>query len=91
MVLGRSDGTTIGGKNSFLHKFILEKIFFAKTSWPISIKLDVNYPCMKRIQVCLNKGTDPHQRGDNRKNANVGWGHLKFFSRTNDPEKLRFT
>jgi hypothetical protein len=24
------------------------------------------------IQVCLDKGTDPHQRGDNHKNANTG-------------------
>jgi hypothetical protein len=47
---------------------------------------------MKGIQGCLNKGTDPNQRGDNQKNANIGWNHLKIlFSRTNDPEKLRFT
>jgi hypothetical protein len=29
------------------------KIFFSRTSRPISIKLDANYPCMKEIQVCL--------------------------------------
>jgi hypothetical protein len=23
--------------------------------------------------------------------AKIGWDHLKIFSRTNDPEKLRFT
>jgi hypothetical protein len=47
----------------------------------------------KGIQVCLDKGTDTHQRGDNDKNANIGWpGHLKIlFSRTNDPEKFKFT
>jgi hypothetical protein len=69
----------------------LEKI--SKTSRPISIKLsDAIYPCMKGIQVCLDKGTDPHQWGDNHKNTNIEWGHLKIlFSRINDLEKLIFT
>jgi hypothetical protein len=63
----------------------------------MSIKLDANYPCMKGIQVVvvfffLDKGTYPHQRGDNHKNANIGCGYLKIlFSRTNDPEKLKST
>jgi hypothetical protein len=66
--------------------------FSPKTRRPISIKIHAKYPCIKGIQVCLDKGTDPHQRGDNNKNANIGWpGHLKIFSRTNDPEKLKFT
>jgi hypothetical protein len=47
---------------------------------------------MKAIQVCLDKETVPHQRGDNHKNANIGWGHLKmFFARSNNLEKLRLT
>jgi hypothetical protein len=47
---------------------------------------------MKGIEVYLHKGTNPHQRGDNHKNANIGWGHLKILlSRINKPEKLRFT
>jgi hypothetical protein len=47
---------------------------------------------MKGNQVSLDKGTDPHQRGDNHKNAKIGWGHSQIlFSRTNDPEKLKFT
>jgi hypothetical protein len=47
---------------------------------------------MKGIYVCLNKGPGPHPRGDNDKNANIVWGHLKIlFTGTNDPEKLRFT
>jgi hypothetical protein len=47
---------------------------------------------MKGIQVSSDKGTYPHQRGDNHKNATIEWGQIKiFFSRTNDPEKLRFT
>jgi hypothetical protein len=33
---------------------------------------------MKGIQVYLNKLPGPHQRGDNHKNANIGWGHLKI-------------
>jgi hypothetical protein len=56
---------------TFLHVLILEKIF-SKTSWPISIKLHANYPCMKGIQVCLDKGTNPRQRKDNHKNADIG-------------------
>jgi hypothetical protein len=36
--------------------------------------------------------TGPLQRGDNYKNAKIGWGHLKiFFSRTTAPEELIFT
>jgi hypothetical protein len=36
---------------------------------------------------CSNKGPSPLQRGDNHKNAKMGWGHLKiFFSRTTEPE-----
>jgi hypothetical protein len=46
---------------------------FPKTRWLISIKIDANYPCIKGIQVCLDKGTDPYQRGDDNKNANIGW------------------
>jgi hypothetical protein len=46
---------------------------------PNSIKLGTNYPCVKGIQVCPNKG-------DNHKNVSMGWGHLKiFFSRTTGP------
>jgi hypothetical protein len=30
---------------------------------------------------CSNKGPCPLQRGDNLKNAKMGWGHLKIFSR----------
>jgi hypothetical protein len=83
--------TTAIMEKTFLNKFMLKKIF-SKTRRPISITLDVNYPCIKEIQVCLEKGTDPHKRGDNNKNANIGWGNLKIlFSRTNDSEKFRFT
>jgi hypothetical protein len=44
----------------------------------------------KGIQVCLNKGPCPLERGDNHKNVNIGWGHLKiFFSRTTGPVLTR--
>jgi hypothetical protein len=59
---------------------------------PILIKLDANHPFIKAIQVNSNKGPGPHQQEDNHKNANIGWGHFKILSsRTNDPEKLKFT
>jgi hypothetical protein len=45
-----------------IHRKVL-KIFFSRTSWPKSIKLGTNYPLVKRIQVCSNKGPDPLQRG----------------------------
>jgi hypothetical protein len=41
---------------------------------------------------CSNKGSGPLQRGDNLRNAKMGWGHLKmFFSRTTEPESVIFT
>jgi hypothetical protein len=46
----------------------------------------------KEIQNCTNQQPGPLERGDNHKNAKIGWGHLKiFYSRTTKPEKLRFT
>jgi hypothetical protein len=53
-------GPQYGKKKPFFHKFILKKIF-PETSRPISIKLNANFPFIKGIQVCLDKGTDPHQ------------------------------
>jgi hypothetical protein len=40
---------------------------------------------VKRIQVSLNEGPGPLQRGDNHKNVRIGWGPLKIFSRTTGP------
>jgi hypothetical protein len=66
--------------------------FFSRTSRPISIKLGTNHPWLKGIQNYTNKGPGPLQRGDNHKNATMGWGHLKtFFSRITDLEELIFT
>jgi hypothetical protein len=64
----------------------LKKIFFSRTSRPISTKLGLNHPWVKGILNCSSKGPGPLQRGDNLKNATMGWGYLKIFSRTTDPE-----
>jgi hypothetical protein len=37
------------------------------------------------------KGQVLFKRGDNYKNAKMGWGHLKISSRTTEPEELTFT
>jgi hypothetical protein len=67
--------------------FILKKIFFSRTSRPISIKLGINHPLVKGTLDCSKKGPGPLQRGNNHRNAKMGWGHLKiFFSRTAESE-----
>jgi hypothetical protein len=68
------------------------KIFFSRTSKPISFKLGTNHPKVMEIQNCSNEGPGPLQRGGNYKNAKIGWAHLKiFFSRTAGPGKSKFT
>ena len=68
------------------------KLLFSITSRPNSIKLGKNYPWVKGIQVCSNKGSGPLQRGDNHKNVKMGLGHLKiFFSRTTGPILTRLS
>jgi hypothetical protein len=57
--------------------FILKKKIFSRTSRPISIKLCINHPLVKGIINCSNKGPGPFQRGDNYKNAKMGWGSFK--------------
>jgi hypothetical protein len=42
---------------------IFFKIFFFRTSWPNSIILNTNYPAVKEIQVCSNKGPGSLQKG----------------------------
>jgi hypothetical protein len=62
------------------------KIFFSRTSQPNSIRLGTNYPWVKGIQFCSNKGSGPLQRGDNSKKCKNGVGSFKiFFSRTTGP------
>jgi hypothetical protein len=41
----------------------LLKIVFSRTSSPNSIKLGKNYPWMKGVRVCSNKGTGSLQKG----------------------------
>jgi hypothetical protein len=60
---------------------LLFKIFSSRTRKASSIKLGTNFPWVKGIQVCSNKGPGL-VRGDNYKNVKMGWGHLKIFSRT---------
>jgi hypothetical protein len=65
------------------------KIFFCRTSLPISVKLCTNYPWIKRIQNCSNKGPHPFQSEDyNYKNAKIWCGLLKIFLRTTEPENF---
>jgi hypothetical protein len=75
MVLGGQEGPQLG--KPYLDVFILKKKIFSRTSWPISIKLDINHFWVKGLNYS-NKGP-----GDNYKNAKMGWCHLKIFlSRT---------
>jgi hypothetical protein len=46
---------------------------------------------VQEIKVSSNEGPGPFQRGDNNKNANIGLGNFKIFSRTTGPGKLKFT
>jgi hypothetical protein len=66
--------------------FILKKTFFFRTSRPITIKLGINHPWVQRILNCSDKGPGPLQRGDNHKDAKMGWVHLEIFFRTTEPE-----
>jgi hypothetical protein len=48
-----------------------KKIFFSRTSRPISIKHGTNQSWVKGILNCSNKEPIPLQRRDNHKNANL--------------------
>jgi hypothetical protein len=70
----------------------IEKNFFSRTRWPISIKLDAYHPWVKGILNYSKQGPGPLQRGDNHKNAKMEWGHLKILlSRIIEIEELIFT
>jgi hypothetical protein len=60
----------------------LKKISFSRTSRPISIKFGTNYPWVKRIKNCSKEGPGSFPRGDNHRNANIGWDQFKILSRT---------
>ena len=59
------------------------KIFFSRTTGPISTKLSTKHPCVKGIQFFSNEGPYPFPRGDNYEIVKIHWRNSKiFFSRT---------
>ena len=62
------------------------KIFFTRTTGPISSKLSKKYSLVQGIQVCSNEDPNSFRRGNNFKTAKIHWRNLKiFFSRTTRP------
>jgi hypothetical protein len=59
----------------------IEKPFFSRTSGPISIKLGINHPWLKKIKF-LQINDQVLSLGDSYKNEKLVWGHLKISSRT---------
>ena len=57
---------------------------FSKTTDQILNRFGTNHHWVKEILNCSNKGPGLLQRGDNHKNAKMGWDHWKIFS----PEPL---
>jgi hypothetical protein len=53
-----------------IHKKYL-KIFFFRTTGPISTRLGTNHSWWERIQVCSNKGWCPSLKGDNSKRVKI--------------------
>jgi hypothetical protein len=81
----------LGGATIGKAIFILKKKIFSRTRRPISVKL-TNHLWIKRIKNCFRKGSSSFSRGDNHRNAKIGWDHLNiFFSKTIEPEELIFT
>ena len=69
---------------NFYPKYL--KIFFSRTTVPISTKLGTKYPWMKGIHVYSNGWPDLSSRGNNSKNVKLYWKYLKiFFFRTTGP------
>ena len=61
----------------------LLKIFFSRTTGPISTKLGTEHHWVKGIQVCWNEGPHLSQRGDSWEIEKTHWKLFKiFFSRT---------
>ena len=58
------------------------KIFFSRTTEPISIKLGTKHSWVKGIKVCSNEGPRPSPSGDNSKHVKLYWRYLKIFSST---------
>jgi hypothetical protein len=69
----REPGPLQGGDN---HKNVKMgwghlKIFFSRTTGPILIRLGINHPWGKGIQVCSNEGGCPSRRGSNSKRIKI--------------------
>ena len=47
------------------------KIFFSRTTEPISTRLGTNHPWVKGIQVCTKDGDRPSPRGDNNERVKI--------------------
>ena len=62
------------------------KIFFSRTTGPVSSTLGTKHPWVRDIQVCSNEGSWRFLRGDNYKIAKKKyWRNLKIFSRIIGP------
>jgi hypothetical protein len=76
--LKKGDSPSPRGDNSETVKIHIKFLkIFSRSSSPKSIKLGTNYPLVKRIQVCSNKGPGPLQRGDNQRNVKKRVGSFK--------------
>ena len=59
------------------------KIFFLRTTGPISAKFGTKHPSVMQNHVCSNDGTCPFPRGDQYEIVKIYWQTLKIiFSRT---------
>ena len=56
------------------------KMFFSRTTKPISTKLCTKHSWVMGIQVCSNEGSRPFPRGGNYKKAKIHWRNLKISS-----------
>jgi hypothetical protein len=77
------------GHNKENHIYIC--LYRKKSSPEQHSNFNQTFPWVKGILNCSNLGAGPLQSRDNYKNAKMGWGHLKIFSRTTEPEELIFT
>ena len=64
-----------------------EKIFFSRSTEPISTKLGTKHYWVKGIQVCSNEGPCLFQRGDNSEIAKIQWRNWKkiLYFRNTEP------
>jgi hypothetical protein len=51
------------------------------------MKLVTNLPWAKRIKNCSKEGPGSFPRGDNQRNAKIGWDHLKSSSQEPQSQK----